>query len=120
MIDFIGGPGRDRTDDLFHAIKDRLANPCIYNALVAPESPVSAPGTDYCSHDVPRIDFLCPCRNTLILRIVVQIPKVVKVIGSGLKAWSRLRDEGYNWARLRVRNDVPSHSKPLRDFSRPR
>jgi hypothetical protein len=47
---FIGGPGRDRTDDLFHAIKDRFANPCIYKALVAPKGPVSAPGTGYCSH----------------------------------------------------------------------
>ncbi len=38
MIDLIGGPGRDRTDDLFHAIKDRFANPCIYKALVAPQA----------------------------------------------------------------------------------
>jgi hypothetical protein len=57
---FIGGPDLDRTDDLFHTIKDRFANPCIYKALVAPESTVSAlervivptrfPDSAYCSY----------------------------------------------------------------------
>ena len=49
-----------RTDPGFLAIKDRFANPCIYKALVAPESPVSAPETGYCSHDVPRSGFCVP------------------------------------------------------------
>jgi hypothetical protein len=73
---FLASEGR------WDAIKDRFASPCIYKTLVAPEGPVSAPGKRYCSHDVPRIDSLFPCRNILILRIIVRIHKMVKIIGS--------------------------------------
>ena len=38
VVEIIGGPDRDRTDDLFHAITGRSANPCIYKALVAPQA----------------------------------------------------------------------------------
>jgi hypothetical protein len=39
MIEMIGGPDRDRTDDLFHAIFRRSRNLLILKASVAPESP---------------------------------------------------------------------------------
>jgi hypothetical protein len=39
MIEMIGGPDRDRTDDLFHAIFRRPRNLLILKASVAPEGP---------------------------------------------------------------------------------
>ena len=35
MLDFIGGPDRDRTDDLFHAIESTIGLSTTYKAPVA-------------------------------------------------------------------------------------
>jgi hypothetical protein len=46
MLDFIGGPDRDRTDDLFHAIKPKVS---IFNNLQDPGGSLSP-----CKHVKPQ------------------------------------------------------------------
>src|ERR1700744_5299322 len=55
-----GGPDRDRTDDLFHAIIDRFINPLYLQGPGRSKSSVDATETGSCSHDVPRIGHSVP------------------------------------------------------------
>jgi hypothetical protein len=42
----------------------------------------------------PESGFAFPCSNPFILRIMTQIPKTVKVMGSGLKRMLKMSEEG--------------------------
>ncbi len=60
MLETIGGPDRDRTDDLFHAISRITCNLLTFEGLRRPLSPQSAPGTAYCSLIAPKNQVIAP------------------------------------------------------------
>jgi hypothetical protein len=85
---FIGGPDRDRTDDLFHAISKRSRNLLILKASIAPEGPKNALSTSYRSLIAPAQPLLLPRDKAFIssiFRLWNPIRQMVAVIGSTLR-----------------------------------
>jgi hypothetical protein len=110
VIDLFGGPDRDRTDDLFHAISRTNYNLLTFEGLRRPLSPKSAPGTAYCSLIAPKTELLLPRAKPFIFIEFFRLRSGQQngwVVGSGPLDRIQTGENGYSVAMARVWKSSP-------------